>query len=98
MDETSAKAAQKKAKAIIPKVGYPLLPNTTDPESLANWYARVEIGRDDFFGNILRSTMVDESRMWATLGRERDRRSWDVSKAEQTRRPLTDNQMYPQSM
>jgi endothelin-converting enzyme len=79
MDEESAKAAQRKAKAIIPKVGYPLLPNTTDPESLARWYSRVDIEKDDFFGNILRSTLMDELRTWSTLGRQRDRQSWEVS-------------------
>ena len=79
MDETSYKAAQKKAKAIIPKVGYPLTPDTTDAESLARWYARLEIGNDDFFGNIVRSTIIEEGRAWASLGRQRDRQSWEVS-------------------
>jgi endothelin-converting enzyme len=79
MDETSAKAAQKKAEAIIPKVGYPLTPNTTDPVSLASWYGQVQIESDDFFGNVLRSSIREEGRSWATLGRRRDRQTWEVS-------------------
>jgi endothelin-converting enzyme len=80
MDETSAKAAQKKAKGILPKVGYPLTPNTTDSESLARWYARVDIKADDFFGNVLQSTVNDQIRTWSGLGRRRDRQTWEVSR------------------
>lgn len=79
MDKTSAKAAQKKADALIPKVGYPLTPNTTDADSLARWYGRLEISPKDFFGNVLRSSVLDEQRAWAGLGRERDRQTWEVS-------------------
>jgi endothelin-converting enzyme len=79
MDTESAEAAQKKAKAIIPKVGYPLLPNTTDAYSLASYYSRVEIKVDDFFGNVLRSTVTDQARPWALLGGRRNRNSWEVS-------------------
>lgn len=79
MDKESAQAAQKKAEAIIPKVGYPLTPNTTDSESLARWYARVQIEQDDFFGNVLRSALDQEIRSWSTLGRQRDRQTWEVS-------------------
>ncbi|ODN83287.1 hypothetical protein L202_01458 [Cryptococcus amylolentus CBS 6039] len=78
MDAESAAAAQKKANAIIPKVGYPLLPNTTNPESLASWYGRVDVSDKDFFGNVLRSTLVEESRVWLGLGRQRSRNSWEM--------------------
>ena len=78
MDQESAVAAQKKANGIIPKVGYPLLPNTTDAQSLASWYARLEIGADDFFGNVLRSTLLDEQKVWLTLGKQRSRLGWEV--------------------
>lgn len=79
MDKESSAAAQKKAKAIIPKVGYPLTPNTTDPESLQRWYSRTELSGDDFFGNVLRTSMTDVARSWMGLGRRRDRQSWEVS-------------------
>jgi endothelin-converting enzyme len=78
MDEPSYKAAQKKAKAMIPKVGYPLTPNTTDPESLQRWYARVPVSSDDFFGSILSTSLLEEQRAWAGLGRQRDRGSWEM--------------------
>ena len=79
MDEESAKAAQKKAKAIIPKIGYPLAPNTTDPVSLARWYASVRVEADDFYGNALRATIADVGRTWSSLGRQRNRDEWEVS-------------------
>ncbi|GFZ45763.1 hypothetical protein JCM24511_03493 [Saitozyma sp. JCM 24511] len=78
MDAESAKAAQKKAEAIIPKVGYPLTPDTTNPGALQFWYRMLEIKGDDFFGNVLRSTLVEEARTWQTLGRKRDRQTWEM--------------------
>ncbi|ORY20602.1 putative Endothelin-converting enzyme 1 [Naematelia encephala] len=77
MDKTSSEAAQKKASAILPKVGYPTLPDTMNPASLAGWYARLEIEKGDHFGNVLRSTMVEEGRTWASLGKARDRRTFE---------------------
>jgi endothelin-converting enzyme len=79
MDKESAAAAQKKAKGLIPKVGYPLTPNTTDAESLQKWYGRVEIKADDAFGNALRTILVNSARTWMSLGQKRDRQSWEVS-------------------
>lgn len=79
MDEESAHAAQKKANALLPKVGYPLMPNTTNPASLAQWYGRLEISERDFFGNVLRSELLDQQRAWQWLGRARDRQTWEVS-------------------
>ena len=77
MDEKSAIAAQKKAQAIIPKVGYPLAPDTTSPEALAAWYRELVID-DNFFGNLYRSTAWDTSKVWRTLGTRRDRKTWDM--------------------
>ena len=79
MDHESAEAAKKKAEAIIPKVGYPLTPDTMDPESLQRWYSRWDVNVDDFFGMILKATIVDEMRTWMGLGRKRDRQTWEVS-------------------
>jgi len=76
MDSESAAAAQKKADAILPKIGYPTAPNTTSPESLAAWYRSLEIKEDDFFGNALRSTLAEVYRDWQTLGKVRDRGTW----------------------
>ena len=79
MDEESAKAARKKAEDIIIKVGYPLTPDTLDAHSLAAWYARLEIKADDFFGNVLRSTLFETYRVWQTLGKRRDRQTWAMN-------------------
>ncbi|WVF71990.1 hypothetical protein IAT40_006801 [Kwoniella sp. CBS 6097] len=79
MDKESAKAAQKKAEAIIPKVGYPLSPNTTDPASLHAWYSRLTVKQGDFFGTVLSSTLLEEYRTWWGLGRQRNRNSWEVT-------------------
>ncbi|KLT43173.1 putative Endothelin-converting enzyme 1 [Cutaneotrichosporon oleaginosum] len=78
MDEKSAAAAQKKAKAIIPKVGYPLSPNTTDPNSIRDWYQNVQIVADDYFGNVLGSEIMGNRRAWLSLGRERNRNTWEM--------------------
>lgn len=56
MDKYSYKAAQKKAAAIVPKIGYPTSPNTTDPTALRLYYGRLQIKSDDLFGNVLRAT------------------------------------------
>ncbi|KAL1411044.1 hypothetical protein Q8F55_001991 [Vanrija albida] len=76
MDKESATAAQKKAKAIIPKVGYPLYPDTTKPESLAAWYSRLDVKKGNFFDTVVQSSLIDNSRAWLSLGRKRNRDSW----------------------
>jgi endothelin-converting enzyme len=78
MDTSSAEAAKKKAEAIIPKVGYPLTPDTTNPESLQRWYAPLKVDEGDFFGTVLRATVIENQRMWGSLGRQRDRQSWEM--------------------
>jgi endothelin-converting enzyme len=78
MDEISYKAAQNKAKSLIAKVGYPLTPNTTDPESLQRWYSRVPVSADDYFGSVLNTALLEQQRTWAGLGQRRDRQSWEM--------------------
>ena len=53
MDKKSAAAAAEKADALRVKVGYPLSPNTEDPRSIANWYARVKISAGSFSENMM---------------------------------------------
>jgi endothelin-converting enzyme len=81
MDKESSEAAQAKARAIIPKIGYPLSPNTTDATSLKRYYSMLDIDKKDFFGNVRRATyvfpslvfpandpsVIDESRAWVCL-------------------------------
>lgn len=79
MDAESAKAAQKKAEAIIPKVGYPRYPDTLNPDSLKAWYSRLKIDRFDFFDNVLNSELLTNARVWGTLGNKRNRESWEMN-------------------
>ena len=37
------------------KVGYPVSPNTEDPNSIWQYYAGVKVDKKDFFGTILSS-------------------------------------------
>ncbi|EIW60033.1 Metalloprotease [Trametes versicolor FP-101664 SS1] len=78
MDKESADAAAEKAAAIRVKVGYPISPDTLDPRSLANYYARVKINEDTFFENMLSARVADEIRRWFTLGKQRDLESWEM--------------------
>ena len=78
MDKESAKAAQLKAKSILPKVGYPTSPNTTDPASLERWYAGTKVIKEDFFGSVLSSILTTNAKEWLMLGRTRDRGSWEM--------------------
>lgn len=76
MDKQSAEAAQRKAKSLLVKVGYPLSPDVTDPKSVAEWYSPVEIDPKHYFGNMLSSVQAEFRRTWSDLGRERDRKTW----------------------
>lgn len=78
MDKESADAAAEKAAAIRVKVGYPISPDTLDPRSLANYYARVKINEDTFFENMLSARVADEIRRWLNLGKQRDLESWEM--------------------
>ncbi|KAI0748278.1 Metalloprotease [Daedaleopsis nitida] len=78
MDQESATAAAQKADALRVKVGYPLSPNTEDPRSLANWYARVKISPDVFFENMLSARVADQIRTWYQIGKQRDREGWEM--------------------
>ena len=79
MDTESAKAAQVKAAAIKPRIGYPTSPDVTDPESLALWYSRVEIKENDYFGNVLQWVFAEGYRTWQTLGKRRDDGTWEMT-------------------
>ncbi|KAI0647206.1 Metalloprotease [Trametes meyenii] len=78
MDEESATAAAGKADALRVKVGFPVSPNTLDPRSIANYYARVKIHEDAFFENMLSARVSDEVRRWFGLGKQRDPEAWEM--------------------
>ncbi|KAI0720938.1 metalloprotease [Cerioporus squamosus] len=78
MDKESAAAAARKADALRVKVGYPLSPNTEDPRSIANWYARVKISPNAFFENMVSARVADQIRTWLQLGKQRDPEAWEM--------------------
>ncbi|KAJ3821178.1 Metalloprotease [Lentinula raphanica] len=78
MDNKSAKAASDKAQAIRVKVGYPLSPDTTNPTSIANYYAKVTGDKDTFFENVLSASISNEIRGWLQLGKQRDVNAWEM--------------------
>ncbi|RPD66296.1 Metalloprotease [Lentinus tigrinus ALCF2SS1-7] len=78
MDKESAAAAARKADALHVKVGYPLSPNTEEPRSIANWYARVKISSDTFFENMVSARVADQIRTWLQLGKQRDPEAWEM--------------------
>jgi endothelin-converting enzyme len=76
------------------KVGYPVSPDTDNPRSIAQYYYKVKVDQDDFFGNILSSAYVEplcpssyvnlsqrtseEFRKWLQLGRQRNPDTWEM--------------------
>ncbi|GLB35092.1 putative peptidase family M13 [Lyophyllum shimeji] len=78
MDEKSRKAAAEKADAIRVKVGFPLSPDTRDPDSIARYYDGVKVNRLTFFENMISATKNDRFKKWLQLGRRRDPRAWEM--------------------
>lgn len=71
------------ASAITHKIGYPLSPNTEDPAALARYYAlNLPIDQSDYFGNVLRSRLADQRRLWVKVGRPRDVDEWEMVPSE----------------
>ncbi|KAH8920571.1 zincin [Atractiella rhizophila] len=76
-------AAERKARAIRVKIGYPTSPNTTNPYSIASYYRlNLPVLTNDFFGNIIRSQRAEQTRTWATVGRKKDRGQWFMVPSE----------------
>jgi putative endopeptidase len=67
MSAPTKKAALAKLHALVNKIGYP-----------AAWrdYGRLEIRRDDFFGNVARGQGFEARRQLAKIGRPVDREEW----------------------
>ncbi|BGP17139.1 hypothetical protein JCM10213_005237 [Rhodosporidiobolus nylandii] len=84
LDEETREKAREKVEAIKVKIGYPTSsPNTSSPESIERYYSlNLPIEKDDFVGNVLRSRVADQRRMWAKVGMERDEGEWDMVPSE----------------
>src|SRR5258708_30652977 len=70
MSDTTKKAAHAKLAAQVDKIGYP-----------DHWrdYSSVEIKRDDFLGNVQRSSAFEIKRRIAKFGQPADRYEWGMT-------------------
>jgi putative endopeptidase len=70
MSENTKKQALDKVKKFTVKIGYP-----------DKWkdYSKLKINKNDLFGNIERSTLVEYNRMLAKLGKPVDRTEWGMT-------------------
>jgi putative endopeptidase len=70
MSDTTKKAAHAKLAAQVDKIGYP-----------EHWqdYSSVEIRRDDFLGNVQRSSAFEIKRRIAKFGKPSDRSEWGMT-------------------
>ncbi|GAA5988298.1 hypothetical protein JCM10908_002154 [Rhodotorula pacifica] len=83
LDDKTREKAKEKVAAIEYKIGYPLSPNTTDAESIRSYYQlQMPVRADDFFGNVIRASIADEKRKWASIGRRKNRDEWEMNPQE----------------
>jgi endothelin-converting enzyme/putative endopeptidase len=70
MSEGTKKQALLKLHAVRNKIGYP-----------DKWrdYSSLSISPDDYFGNVTRSTVFEEKRDWAKVGKPVDRTEWGMT-------------------
>ena len=70
MSEGTKKQAILKLHAVRNKIGYP-----------DKWrdYSSLSISPDDYFGNVTRSTVFEEKRDWAKVGKPVDRTEWGMT-------------------
>ncbi|KXN89289.1 Endothelin-converting enzyme 2, partial [Leucoagaricus sp. SymC.cos] len=66
------------ANAIRIKVGYPLSPNTTSSQSIAEYYGPVQIDKNNFFQNILSSQIGATIQGWSELEKPRNVQEWSM--------------------
>ncbi|KAF8894469.1 hypothetical protein BD779DRAFT_1467099 [Infundibulicybe gibba] len=78
MDKQSAQAASEKADAIRVKVGFPLSPDTRDPQSIARYYSNVKIDQVNFYENMLSASSSDVFKKWLQLGQRRNPQTWEM--------------------
>ncbi|KAF8654168.1 hypothetical protein AX16_003697 [Volvariella volvacea WC 439] len=78
MDKKSAKAAAEKADNIRVKVGYPLSPDTKNPESILRYYSNVKVDKNTFFDNMISAAASAQSKKWLQLGKTRNPNTWEM--------------------
>ncbi|KAG0085149.1 hypothetical protein BGZ93_000832 [Podila epicladia] len=76
LDKTTLQGALKKMAAMGVKVGWSVSnPNTSSSASLDHYYKALEIKEDDYYGNIVRTSMWQTQREFRVLGKLVDNRS-----------------------
>jgi endothelin-converting enzyme/putative endopeptidase len=70
MGEETRRQALAKLHRVVNKIGYPDHPRD---------YSSIRIGRDDFLGNVERSTVFESKRELAKIGRPVDRSEWQMT-------------------
>jgi putative endopeptidase len=70
MSETTKQAALEKLGKVVNKVGYP---------DVWRDYSALAISRDDFLGNVTRSTVFESKRQLAKIGKPVDRDEWGMT-------------------
>lgn len=79
MDQEVKKLAVDKVNAIVQKIGYPTQsPNITDPASLRDYYAGLNI-TDAYFDNAMSISRWSVNQSWAALGKPVDRNKWGMT-------------------
>eukprot|EP00794_Sanderia_malayensis_P015171 gene15171-16730_t len=74
MDDKTRKAAEEKARAIVPKIGFPK--DIIDPKKLNKMYSEVTFSNDDYFGNILNSLSFKVRKSIKLLPQKVNKNSW----------------------
>ena len=74
MDDSTKAAAIHKAKAMTTHIGYP--PELMDMQKLSDLYSGVEMNKNDFFGNALRTTIFGTNYAFSKLREKVDKLDW----------------------
>ncbi|CAG8595853.1 5847_t:CDS:10 [Diversispora eburnea] len=77
LDPQTREKAIHKVKKIIQKIGYPTKsPNIMSPKSIAEYYERITINRDEFFENIKNVEIWQSERIWRNVDKPVDHGKW----------------------
>ncbi|KAG0173553.1 hypothetical protein DFQ28_007969 [Apophysomyces sp. BC1034] len=80
--ETREKAVEKVDK-LITKMGYPTSsPDVMSPIALSDYYTTLNVDKDDFFGNYVRSRQWAVTKGWREVGKTPDRFKWLMTPME----------------
>ncbi|CAG8565518.1 11336_t:CDS:10 [Funneliformis mosseae] len=77
LDKETREKAIEKVNRIIQKIGFPSKsPDTMSPQSLAEYYEKINIEKDRYFGNILSAHVWASENKWKKVGKPVDLGQW----------------------